>query len=166
MKEVYLVRHAKSSWDYESLDDYDRPLKGRGISDAHTISTMLADQGAKPQALFSSPATRAVHTAMIFARNLNFPFSAIQLREELYMCSDKDLLRFIQGIDDAVESVMLFGHNPTITNFVNRCIDQRIDNVPTTGVACFHFEIDSWKEAGFSARLSLFDYPKKHRKKS
>lgn len=166
MKELYLVRHAKSSWDYESVDDYDRPLKGRGIRDAHVVSSMLANQLDKPEALYSSPATRAVHTAMIFARNLRFPFSAIQLREELYMCSDKDLLTFIQGLDDSINRVMIFGHNPTMTNFVNRCIDQRIDNVPTTGVACFHFDINSWKDAKFSAHLSFFDYPKKHSKKN
>lgn len=163
MKELYLVRHAKSSWDYESVDDYDRPLKGRGIRDAHVISQMLAQQVETPEALFSSPATRAVHTAMIFARNLRFPFSAIKLHESLYMCTEKQLLDFIKNIDDSYNRVMIFGHNPTITNFVNRCIDQRIDNVPTTGVACFHFNISSWKNATFSAQLSHFDYPKKYK---
>jgi phosphohistidine phosphatase len=166
MKELYLVRHAKSSWDYESVEDYDRPLKGRGIRDAYTVSASLTNTSDAPEALFSSPATRAVHTAMIFSRNLNFPFSAIQLREELYMCSEKDLLKFVQGLDDRFKRVMIFGHNPTMTNFVNRCIDQRIDNVPTTGVACFHFDIKSWADATFSAHLALFDYPKKHSKKN
>jgi phosphohistidine phosphatase len=166
MKELYLVRHAKSSWDYEKVDDYDRPLKGRGIRDAHIISNLLSGHTSAPEALYSSPATRAVHTAMIFARNLQFPFSAIELREELYMCSDNELLTFIKGLSDDFNRVMIFGHNPTMTNFVNRCIDQRIDNVPTTGVACFNFEIESWKEATFNARLAMFDYPKKHRNKS
>ncbi len=166
MKELYLVRHAKSSWDYESVEDYDRPLKGRGIRDAHVVSTLLAQERDMPEALYSSPATRAVHTAMIFARNLNFPFSAIQLREELYMCTEKQLLKFVQGLDDSFTRVMIFGHNPTMTNFVNSCADQRIDNVPTTGVACFHFDIKSWSDATFSAHLALFDYPKKHSKKN
>lgn len=165
MKELYLVRHAKSSWQYEEVDDYDRPLKGRGIRDAHIISNFLSKQTNAPEALFSSPATRALHTAMIFARNLQFPFSAIQLREELYLCSENELLRFIKGLNDDYHRVMIFGHNPTMTNFVNRCIDQRIDNVPTTGVACFNFDIDSWKDAEFKARLALFDYPKKHKNK-
>ncbi len=165
MKELYLVRHAKSSWEYDQVDDYDRPLKGRGIRDAHIISNMLSEQTNAPQALYSSPATRAIHTAMIFARNLQFPFSAIELREELYMCSEQQLLDFIRGLSDDFDRVMIFGHNPTMTNFVNRCIDQRIDNVPTTGVACFNFEINRWSDAQFNGRLALFDYPKKHRKK-
>ena len=163
MKSLYLVRHAKSSWDYPNVSDYDRPLKGRGIRDAHLVSHYLSQQVDPPQALYSSPATRATHTAMIFARNLQFSFSSIKLAEELYMCTEQELLEFIQKIDDSFDRVMIFSHNPTITNFVNRCIDQRIDNVPTTGVACFHFDIPSWKKASFNGRLSLFDYPKKHK---
>ncbi len=163
MKTLYLVRHAKSSWDLGNVDDYDRPLKGSGIRDAHFISQLLSEQGNLPQALLSSPATRALHTAMIFARNLNFPFSAIQINQDLYMCSERDLLQIIQGLSDVFDSVMIFSHNPTITDFVNECIAQRIDNVPTTGVVSFHFDISSWEDATFSARLALFDYPKKHK---
>jgi len=161
MKSLYLVRHAKSSWDYTNVSDYDRPLKGRGIRDAHLVSQYLSQQLDSPQALYSSPATRATHTAMIFARNLQFSFSSIKLSEELYMCSEDDLLEFIQNLDDTFDRVMIFGHNPSMTNFVNKCVDQRIDNVPTSGVACFHFDISSWKNATFNGRLSLFDYPKK-----
>lgn len=163
MKTVYLVRHAKSSWDYESVDDYDRPLKGRGIQDAHVVSHMLSQEDERPKALLSSPATRALHTAMIFARNLNFPFSAIQIRKELYMCSEEQLLHLIRMQNDGLDSVMIFLHNPSITDFANRCIKQRIDNVPTTGVLSFHFDISSWKDATYTARLALFDYPKKHK---
>jgi phosphohistidine phosphatase len=163
MKIVYLVRHAKSSWDYGNVDDHDRPLKGSGISDAHLISHLLSEANDSPQALFSSPATRALHTAMIFARNLQFPFSAIEIRKELYMCSEERLLKLIKSVDDNFDSVMIFSHNPTITDFVNRCIEQRIDNVPTTGVVSFHFDISSWKDATYNARLALFDYPKKHK---
>lgn len=163
MKTLYLVRHAKSSWDYGNVDDHDRPLKGSGISDAHLISHLLSKANDSPQALFSSPATRALHTAMIFARNLQFPFSAIEIRKELYMCSEERLLKLIKSVDDSIDSVMIFSHNPTITDFVNRCIEQRIDNVPTTGVVSFHFDISSWKDATYNARLALFDYPKKHK---
>ena len=78
MKELYLVRHAKSSWDYESVEDYDRPLQGRGIRDAHMVSSVLAGNRETPEAIYTSPAIRAAHTAMIFSRNLIFPFSDTQ----------------------------------------------------------------------------------------
>ena len=78
MKKVFIVRHAKSSWDDMHLVDYDRPLKGRGVKDAYLVSNWLSQNHERPDALYSSPATRALHTAMIFSRNLQFPFSKLK----------------------------------------------------------------------------------------
>lgn len=164
MKTIYLVRHAKSSWQYDDIDDYDRPLKGRGIRDAHMISQWLLDELDGPQMLMSSPATRALHTAMIFARTLNFPFGEIQVDDRLYLATSETLLDIIQALPDDLDSVMFFGHNPTITNFVNRSVDQRIDNVPTSGVVCLRFEEETWKDVSDSGELLYFDYPKKRKK--
>lgn len=164
MKTVYLVRHAKSSWQYDDIDDYDRPLKGRGIRDAHLISQWLDDTVDSPQHLISSPATRALHTAMIFARTLNFPFKDIEVEDKLYMATSDALIELLRTLDDSYDSVMLFGHNPTITNFANRCVDQAIDNVPTSGVVCLHFSEDSWRDVNDRAELLYFDYPKKRKK--
>ncbi|GGH75353.1 MAG: histidine phosphatase family protein [Bacteroidetes bacterium] len=164
MKTLYLVRHAKSSWQYDDIDDYDRPLKGRGIRDAHMISQWLADEMSAPSMLVSSPATRALHTAMIFARTLNFPFADIKVDDRLYMATSDHLISFLHELSDDLDSVMVFGHNPTITNFVNRCVDQRVDNVPTSGVVCLHFAEEHWKDVQDSAELLYFDYPKKRKK--
>ncbi|HBF20268.1 MAG TPA: histidine phosphatase family protein, partial [Cryomorphaceae bacterium] len=70
MKKLYLVRHAKSSWKEEGVHDMDRPLKGRGVRDAYNTSQWLREQGDRPEFIISSPATRALHTALIFSRNL------------------------------------------------------------------------------------------------
>ncbi len=164
MKTVYLVRHAKSSWQYDDIDDHDRPLKGRGIRDAHLIAQWLEKETDRPQILISSPATRALHTAMIFARTLNFPFKDIDVEEELYLASNSTLIEILHSIPDQYDSAMLFGHNPTITNFVNQCVDRRIDNVPTSGVVCLHFDEQSWKDVNDRAELLYFDYPKKRKK--
>jgi len=66
MKTLYIVRHAKSSWDYEGIEDIDRPLKKRGIHDAHLVSKFLAAKINKPDVFISSSANRALHTAVIF----------------------------------------------------------------------------------------------------
>lgn len=165
MKKLYLVRHAKSSWKLEGIQDMDRPLKGRGVTDAYSTSEWLRQQGEIPDYIISSPATRALHTGLIFAKNLDYPLSEIEIDKKIYHASTRDLLEVVYNFDDAYESVMLFGHNPTITDFVNKCIDHRIDNVPTTGVACLKFAQDSWKEIDKKAELVFFDYPKRRNKR-
>lgn len=163
MKKLYLVRHAKSSWKHEGVADMDRPLKGRGVREAYDTSEWLRSQGEKPDHLISSPATRALHTALIFSKTLGLPFNEMEIREEIYNASTKDLRSLVQSLDDAHDAVMLFGHNPTITDFVNKCIDHRIDNVPTTGVACLNFNVESWAEIDKKADLVFFDYPKRRK---
>lgn len=163
MKKLYLVRHAKSSWKTEGVNDIDRPLKGRGIRDAYSTSEWLHEQGEQPDHLVASPATRAMHTALIFSKNLDYHFNQIEIREEMYHANTRTLLEVVCSLDDQHRSAMLFGHNPTLTDFVNKCIDHRIDNVPTTGVACLSFEVDSWKDIDKKAELVFFDYPKRRK---
>lgn len=163
MKKLYLVRHAKSSWKEEGLQDIDRPLKGRGIRDAYTTSEWLRKQGDRPEVLISSPATRALHTALIFAKNLDVQYSDIEIRDKLYEATIADLFSLVHGLDDQWQAVMIFSHNPTLTQFVNKCIDHRIDNVPTTGVACLSFAQKRWSDIDKKAELVFFDYPKRRR---
>jgi len=141
----------------------DRPLKGRGVRDAYNTSEWLYSEGYQPQHLISSPATRALHTAIIFSKNLEFSINDIQIQKEIYHAGYRELMDTVQRLDDSYESVMLFGHNPTITEFVNKCIEHRIDNVPTTGVACLRFDVDHWKDLGKKADLVFFDYPKRRK---
>lgn len=165
MKRLYLVRHAKSSWEHEGISDFDRPLKGRGIRDAHTSSQWLLKQGEQPQLMVSSPATRAVHTALIFAKNLNYAYANIVLEEGIYSGDEQDLLDLVRTFDDRFDSVYLFGHNPTLTALVNLCIEHIIDKVPTTGVACLQFKTEHWSELPLNSELVFFDYPKKRSSK-
>ena len=166
MKKLYLVRHAKSSWKHDGVLDMDRPLKGRGIRDAYNSAQWLTEEDDLPQLILSSPATRALHTALIFAKGIGYPITDIRLVEELYEADIDDLNEVVTNLDDQYQVVMLFGHNPTITTFVNMCIDHRIDNVPTTGIACLKFDCEQWKDISHEAELIFFDYPKRHRKRS
>lgn len=163
MKKLFLIRHAKSSWKHEGVLDMDRPLKGRGIRDAYNSAQWLNEQSDSPQLILSSPATRALHTAIIFSKGLGYPMAEIKIVEQLYEATLQDLTKVVKSIEDECESAMVFGHNPTVTNFVNRCIDHRINNVPTTGVACLKFDINSWAELNEKAELLFFDYPKRHK---
>ncbi|MFM1884205.1 MAG: hypothetical protein RL168_389 [Bacteroidota bacterium] len=163
MKTVYLVRHAKSSWDYPHLEDRDRPLKGRGIRDAHLMAAWLAEELESAPRMISSPATRALHTAMIFARNFGKSLDSIRTSESLYETSVDGLRSFLRQLPDADNEVMVFGHNPSHTAFLNRCVEPLIDNVPTAGIACLRFDVRAWKDLDFDAELLFFDFPKNHK---
>ena len=166
MKTVYLVRHAKSSWDHPHLTDKDRPLKGRGIRDAHVMSTWFASTNQSEPLILSSPATRAYHTAIIFARNMALSLEAIQVRPSLYGISKEELLHELRGLPASVDQVMVFGHNPCHTDFLNRCISHQVANIPTTGMVGLDFNMNEWANLEFEAELRFFDFPKNLKNKT
>lgn len=163
MKTLYLVRHAKSSWDDPTLPDFDRPLNGRGKVNAPFMGKLLKERQIKIDLILSSSAKRAKKTAEIFAKELNYDIHHIVFEESIYEASVPVLLQLIQKQDDAVEDMMLFGHNPSLTDFVNLLTDSWIDNIPTTGVCAIHFQIKHWQDIKpKSGTLHFFEYPKKH----
>lgn len=143
MKNLILIRHAKSSWE-APLKDFDRPLMKRGISDAHQVSSNIASYLPKTYIIWSSTAARASETALIFAQNLSYPIESIVYRDDLYTFDDRHLEKVIKSCDNSLESVILFGHNEAITNFVNKFGDVFIDNVPTSGFVSLKFDAESW----------------------
>ncbi|MGB6152354.1 MAG: phosphoglycerate mutase family protein [Pricia sp.] len=143
MKTLILVRHGKSSWEY-AVDDKDRPLKERGVNDGHMVSSKLKSEAITIDAVFSSPANRALHTCMIFLRQLNFPFVKFKVTNELYDFSGERILKFVNNLDDTFDTVMIFGHNEAFTNVANSLGNSYIDNVPTTGLVQLSFEVDHW----------------------
>jgi phosphohistidine phosphatase len=160
MKTLYVVRHAKSSWEYHELPDMDRPLKGRGIRDAHLMASWLQDLLTTAPVLYSSPSTRTLHTAMIFARTLGIPLDEVRVAESLYSASHLDIAAFLRGIQGEPGSIMLFGHNPGMSEFITDCVPGFTENLPTGGVAVLQFEISSWNDLRSEAELRYFDFPK------
>lgn len=144
MKTLIIVRHAKSSWEYD-IPDHGRPLNSRGIKNAEMISLNLKNQ-INPELIISSEALRAKTTAEIFIKNLKIDSEKFYLNDDLYDFSGDSFIRVIKGCNDDINELMIFGHNNAITNFVNGFGDIPIDNVPTCGVTIMTFEINSWKE--------------------
>jgi len=143
MKNLILIRHAKSSWE-APLKDFDRPLMKRGISDAHLVSGTIPNFLPKTYIMWSSPAARASETALIFAQNISYPIESIIYRDDLYTFDGSQLEKVIKSCDNSFESVILFGHNEAITNFVNKFGDVFIENVPTSGFVSLQFDSESW----------------------
>lgn len=161
MKILYLVRHAKSSWDDPNLTDFERPLNARGRRDAPIMARYLRDKNIVPQHLVSSPATRAITTARIFADKLSIARKSIQIEAKLYNATRAQLLGTISKIDDCYESTMVFGHDTSMTVVAEELSNQRMLHYPTCAVCCIVFDVDTWQQAAQSTgRLQFFYFPK------
>ena len=144
MKTLILVRHGKSSWEY-AVSDKDRPLLQRGINDGYLVSSAFNSENIKIDAVFSSPANRALHTCIIFLRQLPSPFDILEVTDRLYDFSGEEVLRFVQELDDDLDTVMIFGHNHAFTHIANSLGNSYIENVPTSGLVRLRFDITNWK---------------------
>ena len=159
MKELLIIRHAKSSWDDSSLNDFDRPLNTRGLQDAPEMAKRLAERNIQLDLLLTSDAKRAFATCMFFANV--FPRAAVKTEHKLYAALPKTIYTEIENIADEYNSVAVFSHNTGITDFVNELTFVRVDIMPTCGIYALRIDTDSWKNFRKAEKIfSFFDYPK------
>lgn len=144
MKTLFLIRHAKSSWDHPGLRDFDRPLNERGQKDAPRMAQMLVKEGIKPDLLVSSPAKRALTTAIYFAETFDHKPDDVVREQSIYEAFPQEILRLISNLPNDAQTVMIFGHNPTFTEVANRFTEDFIDNVPTCGVVKIMSTAETW----------------------
>ena len=161
MKILYLLRHAKSSWNDAQLEDKYRPLNDRGVGDIPIMAARLR-KNSSIEAIISSTALRACTTAKLIAEEIGFPVESVNLDPTIYLSGPLKLLEIVRNLDDRLEKVMLVCHNPTITEFANSLSGANIDNIPTCGLVKLKLDINSWGNAEFGKGSLLdFDYPKK-----
>ncbi len=161
MKQLILVRHAKSSWSDFKVTDFDRPLNERGKHDAPMMAQRLIDKKIGIDAFVSSPAKRARKTAEFFVKAYGFDKKSILFIEELYLAEPPTFFKVIQGFDDQFETIALFSHNNGITDFANQLTTTRIDEIPTCGVFAVRSGISHWSEFGPEENELWFaDFPK------
>lgn len=162
MKTLYLVRHAKSSWNNSNLSDHARPLNDRGEQDAPRMGKRLRKRKPQPTIIISSSAVRAETTATLLAEAIGYPVSDITIDERLYGAEPKDVISIIHELDDVIDCAMLVGHNPTFTDLITTLGRCEIENVPTCGIAVIKFPTNTWsKITDVQGELLDFDYPKK-----
>lgn len=144
MKTIVLIRHAKSSWDHD-VNDLNRPLSKRGVTDANLLATAFIDSNFYPDAIYSSPAHRALSTCHIFIENLSLSEKMLSVEEQLYDFGGNRVLQFIKDLNNDQDKVMIFGHNHAFTALTNSLGDKTIDNLPTSGLVMIHFNVNTWK---------------------
>ncbi len=161
MKTLYLVRHAKSSWEDSDLEDYDRPLSDRGVSDAPRMGRRITEYKQVPQLIYSSPAVRALSTAKIIASGIGYPEQSIVTDKKIYHAEADTLLEIVKKFPDEKECVMLVGHNPGLTLFANALLGETIINIPTCGVVRAELKLSQWRTVKWAnGKLITIDSPK------
>lgn len=161
MKQVLIIRHAKSSWANAFTSDFERPLNDRGHRDAPRMAEKMKARGVAIQAFLSSTANRALTTAVYFAEAYGKTKKNILLFPELYHAPAPVFYTVIKNISPEMDTVAVFSHNPGITDFANSLTETHIDNMPTCGIFAIQIESDRWEDFDSAKkRFWFFDYPK------
>ena len=145
MKHLYLLRHAKSSWDEPAVADFDRPLNARGLETAPFMGELMAERAIRPDLIISSPAKRALETALL-VKEASGTDSPLRVDERVYEASPLTLRTVISQVSDEISSVLLVGHNPGMEGLV-RHLTGEVQTMPTASLAFVTLNIDSWRAA-------------------
>lgn len=158
MKNILLMRHAKSDWENQ-LSDHQRPLNKRGKRDAPRMAQEIMNQGLLPEFILSSDSQRTRDTLGLMNKSL--VGSKIEYTSSLYLASANEIIACISQLDDQFDTVMILAHNPGMTDVFYELANARIDNVPTAGVGCIRFDVNKFSEIrNTTGELHYFVYPK------
>lgn len=164
MKTLFINRHAKSSWKDNNLNDFDRPLTKRGHLAAPFMAKQLKEKGEEFDLILTSPANRAFTTAQYFAKEYDYDHKFIEEAHSIYLADHGTILTIIDNMPNEFNRVMIFGHNPGLTNLANVLTGETLGNIPTAGTVKINFDVDSWEEVTpGSGTLEFFDYPKRYK---
>lgn len=159
MKNVYIVRHAKSAWGSFDVADHDRELLPIGIEKTKRVIVYFNSVGVKPDLIICSTANRAIETAKLIAAGIGYDVNKIVKNKLLYHAYGDDIYNELHILNDDIETVMIIAHNPTLTDFVNDFITPQIDNLPTSGAVLINFKTKKWNKIStskFNIGFSIF----------
>ncbi|MFO7540911.1 MAG: histidine phosphatase family protein [Chloroflexota bacterium] len=153
MKELLILRHAKSSWGNSRLADHDRPLNERGQEDAPRMGRLLRDEGLTPDLIITSSAERALTTAELAALHSDYE-AGLQVTRALYHADPDEYLAQLRQVDEAHTRVMVVGHNPGMEALVEM-LTGHYERMPTAALAHVSLSISRWERCreGISGQL-------------
>ena len=142
MKELLILRHAKSSWSNPGLADIDRPLNKRGKRDAPRMGAFLREQDLVPDLILCSPAVRAKKTAQAISEESGYQ-GEIEIHEDFYPGEPSAYIKVLVANPDQVERVMVVGHNPGLEEFLDELTGESA-RLPTSALAQITLPIHNW----------------------
>lgn len=160
MKTIYVVRHAKSSWQIIGQKDHERPLHKEGLKRMKKVNDYLVKNKVKPDMIISSHAVRAFETARLIASELAYPENQIMQDREIYLGNEDSLLQIVFSLPDHLESVMLVGHNPVITGFAQMFQARIPSDMPTSAVVSIGVDTKNWNQILIAnKKVNFYIYP-------
>lgn len=161
MKRLFIIRHAKSDWNDTSLDDYDRPLNKRGLTNAPFMGKILKEKNILPDVIISSPAVRAITTAELIAKEIGYDKVIIQ-NQYIYDAYVTSLQETVSYINDTNNTAFLVGHTPGVSALAYMLANSK-ESFPTCAVLEIEFNCDSWMDVSKeNSTIISYDFPKKH----
>lgn len=164
MHTLYLLRHAKSSWDDSSLTDHERPLAPRGVHAGAAIAAYLESRDVQVDLVLCSTAVRTRQTLDLIMPALGDP--PVEFEDELYAASDDTLIERLRRVPDSARSVMVIGHNPGMHDLALRLaaggdrLPQLAAKFPTAALATLELGSQRWSECDQDARLADYVVPR------
>ena len=155
MKTLLVLRHAKSSWKYTNLTDYERPLNKRGKRDAPRMGELLRHEGLTPDLIITSSAERALATAEAVALAADFQ-GEIKYTRLLYHADPWAYLAVLNEVEDTYARVMVVGHNPGAEELVEVLTGQWV-RMPTAALAQISLPVTSWGDLNEASRGALLN---------
>jgi phosphohistidine phosphatase len=169
-RNLYLVRHADSTWSEEIGNDFKRILTEEGVMNAEVMGERLVERKAKADLILTSPALRALETAKVIANALKYKEKELSEHPRIYEATSRTLIEIINMVDEKVKNLMLVGHNPAISRIVEFLTNNTLDNMPPAGIVHISFpSAESWSDVSLgSGKFEWYDYPSNsiHRSKA
>lgn len=163
MKEIYVLRHAKSSWDNSNLSDFERPLADRGISDAKKMSKFLKDMDLNIDKVLCSNALRAKETFDLTADGFNFEIDKATYTDKLYFGDTTNIIKDLKELDESLKNILIVGHNPTLHYLVELLTNKPIDRFTTCNLAIISHDGEWISLSSQQCRLRSLIKPKELR---
>ena len=163
MKTILFLRHGKSSWKEEGIDDTLRQLKSSGIQEIIEVSTFFKEKNLCVDKIISSPAVRAYSTAMIFMNLLSIPNKILTIDSNIYESTPSLIIKVIQKNPDTINSILIVGHNPSISSTIEHLTANAYNELPTGALVALQTSSESWKEIKKNSCKKIFDIiPSRH----
>ena len=160
MKYLLLNRHAKSPWVNLNVCDHDRELNSKGVKDASMMGKRLLDREISFDLMLTSSATRALTTCQLIASEINYPLYDIYVNKDIYSSNKDSLKNIIFSTDNNINSLALFGHNPTLHMLSDELSSEKISKFPACSMTYFEFKTDKWTDLiKCERKMVFFDYP-------